>query len=468
MSRSRFDPAARAAVRSVTALAVTLVLGFGAGGVAAQNTGSVTGVVRDAVSRAPLSGVRVWIPGTTLDQVANNVGRYLLLNVPAGQHTIEARSIGYGTISRTVTVTAGEATVVDFDLREEAIALEAVVVTGTAGAARRREIGNQISQIKASDIALATVTDLGDILQGRSTGVQINDFGGQVGAASQIRLRGNSSLTQGNSPLIYIDGIRMEVGALSEDDEAGAEASAFDMINPHDIERIEIVKGPAATTLYGTEAAGGVIQIFTKRGAAGTPAWQFSVDQGLSKMPFLESSLNPRSINPTGYQMSDCSRSQVFNSETKQFEIVNEREPGCPDNGSWFRNGHLQRYNLSVRGGSEAVTYFVSGRWAREEGVVDPQGQKSYGVRANVSFQPFNGFNVTMNNNYQQRSVTWIPDGNNASGLTLNVMRGLAGYTPGNDDSKVLDNDLISNIQLFQTGTSLIWTPNNMWAHRLT
>ena len=467
MRRSPRQSETRAPMRSTIPLVVALLL-CSAGGVVAQNTGTVTGTVRDAVSREPLSAVRVSVEGTGLAQAANNVGRYLLLNVPVGQHTIEATRIGYGTSSRTVTVRAGETTVVDFNLREEAIALEAVVVTGTAGATRRREIGNQISQIKSSDIALAAVTDLGDILQGRSTGVQINDFGGQVGAASQIRLRGNSSLTQGNMPLIYIDGIRMEVGALSADDEAGAEASAFDMINPNDIERIEIVKGPAATTLYGTEAAGGVIQIFTKRGASGTPAWQFSMDQGLSRMPFLENSLNPRSINPTGFQMSDCTRRQVFNRETKQFEIINEREPGCPENGSWFRDGHLQRYNLSVRGGSEAVTYFVSGRWGREEGVVDPQGQKSYGLRANATFQPFTGLNVTLNNNYQHRSITWIPDGNNASGLTLNVMRGTAGYTPNNDDSEVLNLDLISNIELFQTGTSFNWTTNNMWAHRLT
>lgn len=466
MSQSWFDGAVRQGLTALTAFAMVTV---GVTDVAAQGTGTVTGMVRDALSRAPLPGAQVSVEGTGIGGLANNVGRFLFLNVPAGEHTIQAQLIGYRTVSLTVSVTADQTTAVDFDLRQEALALEGVVVTGTAGTARRREIGNQISQVTSEDIELAAVTDLGDILQGRTTGVQINDFGGQVGQASQIRLRGNSSLTQGNNPLIYIDGIRMKNNELEEDDdEAGASSSVFDMINPNDIERIEVVKGPAATTLYGTEAAGGVIQIFTKRGSAGAPAWTFSMDGGLHSMPFLESDLNPKSINPTGFQMNDCSRTQRFNAETMQFEIINQPEPGCPESGSWFRKGYFHRYNLSVRGGGETANYFVSGRWESEDGVVDPQGQESYGIRANVAFTPFQGLNISLNNNYQHRKIQWIPDGNNASGLSLNVMRGTAGYTTGNDDSLVLDNEVLSDVDLFQTGASVTWAPNNVWDHRLT
>ncbi len=461
-SRRRF----RCGLAGLMALALAVVV---ATDVTAQGTGTVTGIVRDAVNRNPLPGAQVSVEGAGLGGLANNVGRFLILSVPAGQHTIQAQLIGYRSVSLSVTVTADETITVDFDLRQEALSLEGVVVTGTAGQARRREIGNQISQVTSQDIELAAVTDIGDILQGRTTGVQINDFGGQVGQASQIRLRGNSSLTQGNNPLIYVDGIRIKNNELEEDDdEAGASSSVFDMINPNDIERIEVVKGPAATTLYGTEAAGGVIQIFTKRGTAGAPAWTFSADAGLHSMPYIGNSLNPKSINPTGFQMNDCTRSQRFNAQTMQFEIINEREPGCPDNGSWFRKGYFQRYNVSVRGGGENVNYFVSGRWENEDGVVDPQGQESYGVRGNVAFTPLQGLNISLNNNYQHRKVTWIPDGNNASGLTLNVLRGTAGYTPGNDDSLVLQNDLFSDVDLFQTAATVAWAPNTMWDHRLT
>ena len=463
VSRGRWGPGPCALV-----LALGLSLA-GASALAAQ-TGTITGLVRDAVNLQPLPGAQVSVEGAGIGGLANNVGRFLLLNVPAGQQTLTATLIGYGTVSQSVTVTPGESTTVDLVLREEALALEGVVVTGTAGTARRREIGNQISQLSAADIEVAAITDLGDILQGRTTGVQINDFGGQVGGGSQIRLRGNTSLDAGNDPLIYIDGIRMEANAIEVDGEAGASASALDMVNPNDIERIEIVKGPAATTLYGTEASGGVIQIFTKRGTSGAPAWTLDVDQGLRVMGHQGGSLNGEDINPTGFGLNDCTVRREFDGASMQFVTIPVDDPGaelgCPESGSWFQRGYMQRYNLSVRGGGETATYFVSGRFDDEEGVVDPQGARSYGVRANVAFQPFDGLDISMNNSFQRRTITWVPDGNNASGFLLNVMRGSADYTSGND-ALVFENDLVSNINQYQTSASIGWTPNDDWTHRV-
>jgi len=472
MSLSKSVPKGRRLSRSLAGLTTAFaVAAIGTVDLAAQSTGTVTGIVRDAVSGAPLPGAQVSVEGTGVGGLANNVGRFLLLNVPSGQQTITATLIGYGTATQAVTVASGGSTVADFRLREEALSLEGVVVTGTAGTARRREIGNQISQVSSADIELAAVTDIGDILQGRSTGVQINDFGGQVGGGSQIRLRGNSSMQGGNDPLIYIDGIRMEPNAIAVDDEAGASPSALDMVNPNDIERIEIVKGPAATTLYGTEASGGVIQIFTKRGNAGAPAWTLNVDGGARSMPHQAGGLNPKSINPTGYYLNDCTVLREYDAAQGSFITVPLADPqaeaGCPESGSWFRDGYLQRYNLSVRGGGETATYFVSARYDDEQGVVDPQGAESYGVRANISFQPFDGMDISLNNSFQRRNISWIPDGNNASGFLLNVMRGTAGYTPGNNDALVFENDLFSNINQYQTSASIGWSPNISWSHRL-
>jgi len=467
MASSLFENV-RTMVRNGTAIAATFALiGFGAADAAAQNAGTVTGLVRDAVSLQPQAGAQVSVDGSGVGGLANNVGRYLLLNVPAGQQTITAQIIGFGTVSQTVNVAAGETTTLDFGLRQEALSLEGVIVTGTAGSARRKEIGNTVAQITSAEIQIAAVTDFGDILQGRTAGVQINDAGGQVGTGSIIRIRGNNSLTQGNDPLIYIDGIRMESGGIGDSDEAAAVPTVFDMINPNDIDRIEIVKGPAATTLYGTEASGGVIQIFTKRGSAGAPAWTLSIDGGMSTSghqgptgigsdfqdldglpPF---DLPPDEVvNPTGLNLNDCSH-----------------EIGCPESGSWLKTGYKQDYNLSVRGGGTTATYFVAGRWGRELGVTHPQGADDYSVRANISFTPFDGMQVSLNNNYARRSITWIPNGNNASGLYLNVIRGPAGYTPNNDDSLVLENDILSVIDHMVTSLSVGWTPNSSLSHRL-
>ncbi len=438
---------ARSGASILAALAFAV---FGAAELYAQSTGTISGRVRDASAQSPVAGAQVSVAGTSLGAVTNNLGRYVIANVPAGEQTVRVDYIGYSSVERTVTVRAGETITLNLEVRAEAIALEEVIVTGTAGQARRREVGNSISQVNARDIELAAVTDLGDVLQGRATGVQINDFAGQVGTASQIRLRGNNSLTQGNDPLIYVDGVRIENNPIGSDDEQGATPGLLDMINPGDIERIEVIKGPAATTLYGTEAAGGVIQVFTKRGTAGAPAWTFSVDQGVSSVGHIGGPLNPKSINPTGLNVNDCSH-----------------EPGCPSSGSWLRNAHMQRYDLSVRGGGENTSYFVSGRWTKEQGVIDPQGATGYSIRANVSFQPFNGLDIRLTNSYARRDITWIPDGNNAGGLLLNILRGPAGYTPDNDDSLILNNEVRSNIDNLVTGVSINWSPNTVWAHRL-
>lgn len=483
--------------KAARTLTVALALAaFSAVGVTAQNSGTVTGLVRDAVNLSPLAGAQVSIEGTGIGGLVNNVGRFLLLNVPAGTHTVNVTMIGYSAGSQTVTVTAGGTATSDFSLREQALSLEGVVVTGTAGQARRREVGNAIESVGSRDIEVAAITDVGDVLQGRAAGVQIADTDGQVGAGSEIRIRGNSSVTQGNRPLIYIDGVRMETSQLTNSDEAAATPMALDAINPADIDRIEIVKGPAATTLYGTEAAGGVIQIFTKRGAAGAPAWTIAVDGGLSRLGhqgpsggadlgeisnfFTENNTDvypdgttgvdwlnqgDTNLNPNGLRINDCASGD----DLAFYPTIDgyEAEPGCPANGAWVRDAYLQRYNLSVRGGGETATYFVSGRYADEQGVVDPQGQDSYNVRANVQFQPFDGLDVSLNNMYTRRNITWIPNGNNASGLFLNVMRGEAGYTPGNDDSLVLNNDINTFLSQWVTSASIGWSPTASFSHRL-
>ncbi len=469
---------------------------FGAVGITAQNTGTVTGLVRDATTLAPLAGAQVAVEGTGVGGLVNNVGRFLLLNVPAGTQTVNVTMIGYGAGSATVSVTAGGTATLDFEMREQALSLEGVVVTGTAGQARRREVGNSIESVGAADIAVAAITDVSNVLQGRAAGVSISGTDGQVGSGSEIRIRGNSSISQSNRPLIYVDGVRMENDALMSADEGAAGTMAIDGINPNDIDRIEIVKGPAATTLYGTEAAGGVIQIFTKRGSAGAPAWTVTVDQGMQRMghqgPQTAADVKAMSnyftrnnpdVYPTGdynvdyllpegdignsngLRLNDCASGDPMS----QYSTIDGygAEPGCPESGSWFRDASMQRYNLSVRGGGETATYFVSGRWADENGVVDPQGQQSYNLRTNVQFQPMDGLDVSLNNMYTKRNITWIPNGNNASGLFLNVLRGERGYTPGNDDSLVMFNDIATNQSQWVTSASIGWTPTANFSHRL-
>ena len=389
--------------------------------VPASAQGTIEGTVTEQGTNGPLPGVNIAIPSLNVGAATSLDGTYEIADVEAGEYTIQARFVGFQMREKTVVVEDGQTVTVNFALRESTMEMDEVVVTGTGGNARRREIGNSISQVSASHIEATPSTDFGDLLQGRAAGVSILDNSGQVGAGSSIRLRGNNSVSQDNTPLIYIDGVRVDNGNVSGDPETNQGVNPFDDVNPQDIQRIEVIKGPAATTLYGTEASGGVIQIFTKQGAQGAPQFDFTVRQGLNHISQIGTQDFHSQLGP-----NDCSS-----------------EPGCPSDGDWLRAGYTQNYNLSVRGGNQDLTYFVSGKWSSQEGIIAPQGSDGYAIRGNFGFTPTDDLKIQFNNSYSYRDITWIPDGNNAEGFLLNSLRGEAGYTPGNDAHSSLTCSLV-------------------------
>ena len=194
----------------------------------AARVGTVTGRVTEA-SGQPIAAAQVFISSLDLGGLTQRNGRYLIPNVPAGPHTLSVSRIGYRTTEAQITIGGGQTVEQNFSVSEEALQLDAIIVTGTPGCIQRRAIG------------------------------------------------GFSSIAIGNQPLIYIDGIRVDNSfGLGPDDQVsgfcgpgGSEASALDDINPNDIESIEIIKGPAAATLYGTGASAGVIQITLKEDRPG-------------------------------------------------------------------------------------------------------------------------------------------------------------------------------------------------------
>ena len=279
----------RRSMRSLAALGVLWLVGSGAA--AAQGVGVIRGRVLEEGTLRPLASAQITIGGTSLGTLTNAAGEFNIVNVPAGRYSVTAQSIGYGRAERTVTLTAGQVASVEFTLATQALALDEVVVTGTAGAARRRELGNTISQINVADVPEPVVsTDA--LLQGRTSGLTVTQNSGGVGGGASIRLRGNVSATMSNQPLIYIDGIRVRSegfpkNAFPSGNNAASDNTSYSPlndINPNDIDRVEVIKGPAATTLYGTDAAAGVIQIFTKRGRSGGTQWTAQVDAGFSRV----------------------------------------------------------------------------------------------------------------------------------------------------------------------------------------
>ena len=219
--------------------ATAFVLGLGAPCLGAQATG--TAMVRGRVaeiSGRPLDAVQVLVPGTTRVVRTDARGVYRLGGLPAGTYTVRAQMLGFGAQSRSVTLGVTDTVVVDFELRPAALALDAVVVTGTAAESRKKEVGNSMAAISAREIEAAPVKNVQDILGGRSAGVTVLTNSGQPGAGGTIRLRGTNSVTQGNNPIIYVDGIRIysDNGPISPG--ARQVTTSFNDIKPEDIDRI--------------------------------------------------------------------------------------------------------------------------------------------------------------------------------------------------------------------------------------
>ena len=264
----------------------------------AQQTGSVTGTVTDAASLRPVSDARVFIVGTAVQAFTNVEGSYRLSEVPAGEVEMRLERLGYASVDSTLQVAAGQTSAVDFRILVSAIALDELLVTAT-GLQRRRELGNATAAIRVADeLERAAPVNLTALLQGRATGVQVLQSSGTVGTASTIKIRGNGTISLSNTPLIYIDGSRVSNSVQSGPGVGGQTTSRLNDLTLEDIESVEIVRGPSAATLYGAEAAAGVIRITTKRGRTGATEWTFRSEWGANwdDTDWPETLWNPRSF----------------------------------------------------------------------------------------------------------------------------------------------------------------------------
>ncbi len=329
----------------------------------AAQTGTIQGRVTDAQSGRALVGTQILIPGTQRGIVAGAEGRFVLPDVPAGEVTVRFLILGYEQVERTVAVRVGEVTVLDVSLSTRALAMDELVVTGVGQATSRRQLSTSVAVIGEQAIAEAPVQSIDQLLQGRVAGSTVSAVSAQPGTGSQISFRGVSSVFGAQTPVIYIDGVRVDNSQATAPGTGGEQSSALADLLTSDIERIEITRGGPASTLYGSDAATGVIQIFTKRGRPGTPRITARIEQGVD-VPELKYILDA---------------GLIWESEVEAGELPADflaRE--------FFRNGWFQNYSLGVTGGSDNVTYSVSGRVQDSEGVQPKNTSNLYATRGSL------------------------------------------------------------------------------------
>lgn len=407
--------------RTLTVFGFAAALGATAH-VALAQTGTVTGRVTDARTGMPVATAQITVTGSTLGTSVDAAGRFRLTSVPAGTHEIRARSLGYSPGSANVTVTADGTADVTVALEPAATALDAVVVTGTAGDTRRRAIGNAVSTLAVSDVVQqSTVSNVTDVLQSKVPGLTLVPGSGSAGTSANFRLRGAGSLYAGNTPTIYVDGVRVTTRDQGNYTVFGQTTSSLDAINPNDIESIEVIKGPAAATLYGAEAASGVIQIITKRGRAGQTQWNARVETGYSEWP---ASMRPVNYAvATAARIADPTNYPGFTGH-QVGDIISHRVMSEPNA---LRNGNLSKMSASASGGGDRFTFFVSGEQDKEEGVNLNNYANLGSLRGNFSFTPSNKLSFNTNIGYSRNHVRLPLNDNIAFGLIISSYLAIPG-----------------------------------------
>jgi TonB-linked SusC/RagA family outer membrane protein len=406
---------------------------------AAQDPYTITGSVQDADTRTPLVNASVQLRGTgtaapAASTVTDQAGRYVLrARVGAGTYTLQFTQIGRGTTTRQVTLGAArEVAVAPVALTAAALQMEELVVTGTGAPAERREVGNAISSVTGEEITRApAATSADQALQGKIVGAEISETSGQPGGGSSIRLRGTNTILGNAEPLIVIDGVIVDnnnealIGLGSNATRSNtALTNRLSDISPDDIERVEVLKGAAAAALYGSRANSGVIQIFTKRGRQGGPQVSFSTEFQAARTPeYLPVNMEPRiGVADT---LANRALGPFLGRDTIRYDYQDQI----------FQTGLGTNNQLSVSGGSEGTTYYLSGNWSDEEGIVRSTGYNRFGGRARVTQRLSSWLEVGAGGSYLRTRTNLVPEGEQTQGILTTVIFTPTYYNPNQFDS---------------------------------
>uniref|UniRef100_UPI0040491F6D TonB-dependent receptor domain-containing protein n=1 Tax=Fulvivirga sp. TaxID=1931237 RepID=UPI0040491F6D len=394
---------------------------------------TVSGKVTSIEDGSSLPGVNVVLKGTTAGTVTDIDGNFSL-SVPSDGSTLVFSFIGLATEE----ISIGSRSVVDVQMSPDVKQLSEIVVTGQGLGTEKKRLSTTVETITAKQLESVPNLRIDQVLQSQLPSSQIKMSSGQPGTSSVIRTRGVVSANGATTPVIYIDGVRVDNRSLGNGNAVGtnatggASSSALSDLPIESIERIEVIKGGAAATLYGSDAANGVIQIFTKKGTSGKATFNFETQQGIMK-------------GTEDYLKYDKTADFLF-------------EPG-----------HIQSYRMGVNGGTDKITYDFSGGVYRDEGFRLGNEDTRYNLRTGLSAE----LNEKMkySGTFSVNSQVYTRDLNaNFGGPFGDLESNLLGVLDdlSEDELQAVEQQVVNRVETFnnkittrrfQTSQSLTYTP---------
>ncbi len=379
----------------------------------------ISGTVVDKDTKQPMVKASVSVPSLRLGAVTDNKGSFKFA-VPAGEHTVEAKYIGYQTGVIRVIVKENETKTVKFDMSVQAVQANQIVVVGLTGEVDRNQLGNVISSVGASEIANVVSPSAIDAISGRVPGVNVTRNSGTPGAGTYITMRGRKSILGSSEPLYVVDGVIIDNTSLYDGSGEIQFANRAVDINPQDIESMEILKGASAAAIYGSQAANGVVLITTKKGK-------------------ISSYDKPAQITFTSSLTSDSKYGSIpLQTKYGQTTPFKEGVPGSTT--SWgaelpagtttyaqddvpFRTALSAENSLTISGGSPQFDYLINGTYSSIQGYVIGSGLDKTNIRANIGLSLLPGVTLQTNNNFITLNNDLPQDGSNTSGILLGALR---------------------------------------------
>jgi TonB-dependent starch-binding outer membrane protein SusC len=372
----------------------------------------------------------------------------------------------------------------NFTLSDQALTLDAVVVTGSpTGQATRREVPNTVSTIETAEVVErnSSIVNISSVLQSRVPGLQVMTQSGTEGTSPRVRIRGISSINAGSSPIYVIDGVRMAGGSLTAFGVSGASLSASDAIHPADIESIEVIKGPAAATLYGADAANGVISITTKKGRPGQQRVQVSSrvtygEQDFTGRTFTNYTLCTQARIDQRFPGNDVLRANLPVYPGCQGQSANSIISGdiLAEANNALRTGHTRTYSVGATGGGERFGFYLSGNLDNNDGVVYNNEFQRISARSNFVIAPSDKLDANVNVGFYRTDVNLPLSDNASNGLTRNANRGTPGRRNAFDvgwlglsPTEINAYDNRTRMDRFLVSSVVRWQPFTWFQHRL-